>query len=313
MQNAKGKMQTLRIAGAVCSLPLGRLHFGLWPLALQPAHAQYPSGYGNQPKPGMTASDLPAQLKDVTFQQRLNETLPLDATFRDENGRTVTLGDYFGRKPVVLAFVYLQCPMLCTQVMNGISSSLKAVPFTPGKDFDVVLISFDPRDTPAVAAEKKRAHMEYWGAGQTAGAWHFLTGDEPNIARVTSAAGFTYKWDEPTGQFAHVSGVLVVTPDGRLSRYFYGVEYSPKELRMALVESGEGKIGSAIDQLLLYCYHYDPAAGQYGVVVMNLVRLGGVVTVAMIVGFILLMWRSDRSRFPPAVQIANRESRITID
>jgi protein SCO1/2 len=139
--------------------------------------------------------------------------------------------------------------------------------------------------------------MEYWDAQQTAGAWHFLTGDEANIARVTSAAGFNYKWDAPTGQFAHVSGVLVATPDGRLSRYFYGVEYSPKELRMALVESGDGKIGSAIDQLLLYCYHYDPAAGQYGVVVLNLVRLGGVVTVAMIVGFILLMWRSERSRW----------------
>ena len=244
----------------------------------------------------MTASEMPAQLKEVTFRQRLNETLPLDATFRDETGRTVNLGDYFGRKPVVLAFVYLQCPMLCTQVMNGISSSLKAVPFAPGKDFDVVLISFDPRDTPAVAAEKKRAHMEYWDAEHTSGAWHFLTGDEPTIARVTSAAGFNYSWDEATGQFAHVSGVLVVTPDGRLSRYFYGVEYSPKELRMALVESGEGRIGSAIDELLLYCYHYDPAAGRYGVVVMNLVRLGGVVTVAMIVGFILLMWRRDHSR-----------------
>ena len=261
------------------------------------ASAQYPNGYGNQPRPGTVASDLPAQLKEVTFQQRLNEMLPLDATFRDESGRAVKLGDYFGRKPVVLSFVYYQCPMLCTQVMNGISSSLKAVPFTAGKDFDIVLISFDPRDTPAAAAEKKRAHMEYWDAQQTAGAWHFLTGDEASIARVTSAAGFNYKWDEPTGQFAHVSGVLVVTPDGHLSRYFYGVEYSPKELRMALVESGEGKIGSAIDQLLLYCYHYDPAAGQYGVVVMNLVRLGGLVTVAMLLGFVLLMWRHDRSRW----------------
>jgi protein SCO1/2 len=278
-------------------LGLWALCLGLCFVSLDPAHAQYPNGYGNQPKPGTTASDLPAQLKEVTFQQRLNEMLPLDATFRDESGRAVKLGDYFGRKPVVLSFVYYQCPMLCTQVMNGISSSLKAVPFMPGTDFDVVLISFDPRDTPAAAAEKKRAHMEYWDAQQTAGAWHFLTGDEASIARVTSAAGFNYKWDEPTGQFAHVSGVLVVTPDGHLSRYFYGVEYSPKELRMALVESGEGKIGSAIDQLLLYCYHYDPAAGQYGVVVMNLVRLGGLVTVALILGFILLMWRHDHSRF----------------
>ena len=258
--------------------------------------AQYPAGYGNQPKPGTPASEKPEQLKEITFQQRLDQMLPLDATFKDERARTVKLGDYFGRKPVVLAFVYYTCPMLCSQVMNGISSSLKAVPFDAGEDFDIVLISFDPRDTPAVAAEKKQAHMEYWDSQGTAGAWHFLTGDEPNIKRVASAAGFNYRWDEQSGQFAHVSGVLVLTPDGRLSRYFYGVEYSPKELRFALVESGEGRIGSAIDELLLYCYHYDPAAGQYGLVVMNLVRLGGVVTIATMLGFILLMIRRDTSR-----------------
>jgi protein SCO1/2 len=256
-------------------------------------HAQY----GNQPKPGAPASELPAQLQEVTFQQRLDAELPLDAPFKDEAGRTVTLGDYFtGRKPVIVAFVYYQCPMLCTQVMNGISSALKAVPFKPGDDFDIVLVSFDPRDTPAMAAEKKRAHMEYWDAQATAAAWHFLTGDEGSIRRATSAAGFNYRWDAPSGQFAHVSGVLVVTPDGRLSRYFYGVEYSPKELRMALVESGEGKIGTAIDQLLLYCYHYDPAAGRYGVIVMNLVRLGGVLTVAFMAGFIVLMRRKETLR-----------------
>jgi protein SCO1 len=250
--------------------------------------------YGNQPKPGTPASEIPQQLKDVTFEQRLNEPLPLDATFRTETGREVKLGEYFGKgKPVVLAFVYYQCPMLCTQVLNGISSALKAVPFTPGEDFDVVLISFDPRDTPESAAEKERTHLDYWGAHASAGAWHFLTGDEANIRRATSAAGFSYRWDETTGQFAHVSGLLVVTPDGHLSRYFYGVEYSPKELRMALVESGQGHIGSAIDELLLYCYHYDPAAGRYGVIVMNLLRLGGALTVAFLAGFILLMRRRD--------------------
>jgi protein SCO1 len=256
--------------------------------------AQYPGGYGNQPKAETPASELPLQLKEVAFQQRLDSQLPLDATFRTETGRTVKLGDYFtGSKPVVLAFVYYSCPMLCSQVMNGISSALKAVPFTPGEDFDVVLVSFDPRDTPQVAAEKERAHMEYWDAHATAAGWHFLTGDEASIKRTTEAAGFSYTWDEVSGQYAHVSGVLVVTPNGRLSRYFYGVEYSPKELRMALVESGEGKIGSAIDQVLLYCYHYDPAVGRYGVVVMNLVRLGGIVTVAFMAGFILLMRKRD--------------------
>jgi protein SCO1/2 len=259
------------------------------------AFAQYPNGYGNQPQPDTPANELPIQLAGVGFQQKLDTQLPLDATFRTETGRSVKLGDYFtGEKPVMLAFVYYSCPMLCTQVLNGISSALKAVPFTPGEDFDVVLVSFDPQDTPQVASEKERAHMEYWGTHATAGGWHFLTGDEPSIRRVTEAAGFSYRWDEASGQFAHVSGVLLVTPQGRLSRYFYGVEYSPKELRMALVESGEGKIGSAIDQVLLYCYHYDPAAGRYGVVVMNLVRLGGVVTVVAMAAFILL----NRRRAP---------------
>jgi protein SCO1/2 len=239
------------------------------------------------------ANVVPPQLKDVTFKQRLGDTLPLDARFKDERGRTVALGDYFGPRPVVLAFVYYSCPMLCTQVMNGISSALTALPFKVGEDFDVVLVSFDPRDTPAIAADKKKTHLEYWSAEKTAGAWHFLTGDEATIRRVTSAAGFSYRWDEPTGQFAHVSGVLVATKDGRLSRYFYGVEYSPKELRLALVESGEGHVGSAIDELLLYCYHYDPESGRYGVIVMNLIRLGGVLTMLFIGGFILLMRRRE--------------------
>jgi protein SCO1/2 len=242
---------------------------------------------------GPPASVTPPQLQDVTFKQRLNEKLPLDATFKDERGRTVKLGDYFGRKPVVLAFVYFQCPMLCTQVMNGLSSAISVLPFKPGPDFDVVLVSFDARETPAMASEKERTHLQYWSAEQEADAWHLLTADEATIQRVTSAAGFSYRWDERTGQFAHVSGVLVVTPDGTLSRYFYGVEYSPKELRLALVESGEGKIGSAIDELLLYCFHYDPESGQYGVVVMNLIRLGGVVTMAFIAGSILLMRRRE--------------------
>jgi protein SCO1/2 len=187
--------------------------------------------------------------------------------------------------------------MLCTQVMNGLSSALKVMPFTAGEDYEVVLVSFDPRDTPATAAEKKRAHLQYWSAERDAASWHLLTGDEATIKRVTSAAGFSYQWDERTGQFAHVSGVLVATPQGRLSRYFYGVEYSPKELRLAMVESGEGRIGSAIDELLLYCFHYDPEAGRYGLMVMNLVRLGGVMTVLGIGGFIVIMRRRD-ARMP---------------
>lgn len=242
---------------------------------------------------GIVASNVPPQFKDVTFRQRLNERLPLETELRDETGRTVTLGEYFGERPVVLAFVYYQCPLLCTQVMNGISSALKVLPFTPGEDFEVVLISFDPRDTPEAATAKKRAHLLHWSRLDTAAGWHFLTGDEANIRKITSAAGFTYTWDEPTQQFAHVSGILTLTPDGRLSRYFYGVEYSPKELRLALVESGSGKIGNVVDELLLYCFHYDPESGRYGVIVMNVLRLGGVLTLALMAGFILLTRRRE--------------------
>ena len=267
-----------------------------------PANAQpgAPAPYVNPTAPGAVSSDTPSQFVDVTFRQRLNERLPLDATFKDETGRSVTLGQYFGRKPVILAFVYYQCPMLCIQVMNGLSSALGVMPFKAGQDFEVVLVSFDPRDTPAIAAEKKRTHLEYWSAEADAGAWHLLSGDEATIRRVTSAAGFNYRWDDATQQFAHVSGVLVLTPDGTLSRYFYGVEYSPKELRLALVESGEGKVGSAIDELLLYCFHYDPASGRYGVVVMNLIRLGGVLTVLFIGGFIMVARRREAGPHAPS-------------
>ena len=260
------------------------------------AQSKYPESYlryaGDPQKRSEPAGTPPPQLQQVTFKQRLGEQLPLDARLRDEAGADVTLGDYFRTgRPVVLAFVYYRCPMLCTQVMNGISSALKVLPFAVGKDFDVVLVSFDPRDTPADAAEKKRTHLQYWSTEATAPNWHFLTGDEASVRRITSTAGFTYHWEERTQQFAHVSGLLVVTPDGHLSRYFYGIEYSPKELRLALVESGEGKVGSVIDELLLYCFHYDPEAGRYGAVVMNLIRLGGVVTLAVMVGFVVMSRR----------------------
>lgn len=298
-QNAPRKMQTQSGGGrsaaaravAFCILHLA-FGSGVASAQQQPG---LPGSMGH--RTGIVASNVPPQFKEVTFQQRLDERLPLDARFKDEAGRDVALGDYFTGKPVALAFVYYQCPMLCAETMNGISSALKAVPFVPGEDFEVVLVSFDPRDTPEAANAKKRAHMQHWSVADTADGWHFLTGDEATIRRVTSAAGFTYKWEEETGQFAHVSGLLTVTPDGRLSRYFYGVEYSPKELRMALVESGEGRIGTVVEELLLYCFQYDPTSGRYGVVVMNLVRLGGLVTMVLVGGFVLLMRRRD-SRAP---------------
>ncbi len=278
--------------------------FVRWALAIglcmsgNPAYAQQEPGFPSpglgMMEPGTLATARLPQLKDVTFKQRLNTKLPLDAAFRDENDRPVTLAHYFdGRKPVVLAFVYYSCPMLCTQVMNGVSRAVKVLPFSAGKDFDVVFVSFDPRDRPETAAAKKAELMSYWSMQNQAGAWHLLTGEAPAIRAITSAAGFNYQWDEKTQQFAHMSGVLVMTPDGRLSRYFYGIEYSPKELRLALVESGQGHVGSVVDELLLYCYHYDPASGRYGAVVMNLVRLGGVLTLVLLGAFFVLARRRD--------------------
>jgi protein SCO1 len=289
-RSSRGRTATWRLLRA--GVALGLLQMAL--CATEASAQQQPGLPGSRAaEPGMVASETPSQLADVSFAQRLDQELPLDAVFTDDEGRRVVLGEYFGRRPVILAFVYYECPMLCSQVMNGISSALKVLPFTPGSDFEVVLVSFDPRETAAEASARKRSHLAHWSAEDTAAGWHLLTGDEATIRRVTSAAGFTYRWDERSGQFAHVSGLLVATPDGRLSRYFYGVQFSPRELRMALVESGEGRIGSAIDELLLYCFHYDPAEGRYGMVIMNLLRLGGAITVLLLGGFIVLMRRRE--------------------
>jgi protein SCO1/2 len=293
MLNARKRGRWSRTA-VVALLALG---IGHWALGIERVHAQQQPGMPGSMgmTGGLVSSNLPPKFQEVTFSQRLGETLPLDAQFTDETGRGVTLGEYFHGKPVLLGFVYYQCPMLCPLVMNGISSALKVVPFTAGEEFEVVLISFDARDTPAAANAKKRAHLQHWATTDTADGWHFLTGEEAEIRRVASAAGFTYQWDETSQQFAHVSGVLVATPDGRLSRYFYGVEYSPKDLRLALVDSGEGRLGSVVDELLLYCFHYDPSSGRYGAVFMNIMRLGGVMTVGLVIGFIVLMrWRESR-------------------
>jgi protein SCO1/2 len=263
--------------------------------AASPAYAPGPNFYnGGFDTPGKPSSLKPDQLQNVSFKQHLDEMLPLDAAFKDEYGRPVTLGRYFdGKKPVVLAFVYFTCPMLCTQVMNGISSTARALPFTAGQDYDVVLVSFDPHDNPAAALEKKQAQMKYWQTEKYSGGWHFLTGDEATIERVTKAAGFSYQYDTVTSQYAHVSGVLVATPEGRLARYFYGVEYSPKEMRLALVDAGHGHIGSAVDEVLLFCYHYDPATGRYGAAIMNLIRAGGVLTLAAMAVFFVKMRRYE--------------------
>ena len=295
MHDSKFKMQnrsTARQFGVRVAVSFCILHLAF---CIAPANAQLQPGTPGSMgfSSGIVASNVPPQFKDVTFKQQLGKKLPLDVRFTDEAGRSVALGDYFGKKPVVLAFVYYQCPMLCTQVMNGISSALKVLPYTAGNEFDVVLVSFDPRDTPEAANAKKRAHLDHWAARDTANGWHFLTGDADAIRQVTSAAGFTYQWDAETQQFAHVSGVLVATPEGTLSRYFYGVEFSPKDLRLALVDSSNGRVGSVVDELLLYCYQYDPSHGKYGAVFMNIMRLGAVLTMIFIGGFIVLMRRRE--------------------
>ena len=248
---------------------------------------------GVNPAPGVPSSQMPTVLAEVRFDQRLDARLPLDTPFTDEDGRDVTLGDYFGRKPVILAFVYYECPMLCTQVLNGLTSSLAILDETVGREFDVVAISFDARETPALANGKKKSHLDRYQRPESAAGWHFLTGEEAAIRAVTSAAGFNYVWDDRTQQFAHPSGIVVATPEGKLSRYFFGIEYAPRDVKFALIESSAGRIGNAIDQLLLYCYHYDPATGSYGFVAMGAVRIGGAVTVMALVGFVVMSIRRD--------------------
>jgi protein SCO1/2 len=247
--------------------------------------------YGRPPESSMPQGGTPDVLKAVKIEQRLNELVPLDATFRDETGRTVRLGEYFKKeRPVILSLVYYECPMLCNQVLNGLTGSLEALSFTPGKEFEVVTVSFDPTETPELAARKKATYMKRYGRPGAETGWHFLTGDSASIQRVASAVGFGYVWDEKSKQFAHGSAIMVATPEGRLSHYFYGIDYAPKELRLALVQSSSGKIGSAVDQLILYCYHYDPTTGKFAPV-MAVMRAAGVVTVAGVVFMVLILRR----------------------
>lgn len=255
-------------------------------------------GQGPPPRSADSPSgEKPRDLNDITIDQRLNELLPLDAVFLDEEGKQVRLGDYFGTKPVVIALVYYSCPMLCNQVLNGMTKSLDVLKgFDIGKEFDVVTVSFDPREGPDAARQKKETYIKWYKREGAARGWHFLTGDQANIDRFANAVGFRYRWDEKTNQFIHASGIMIATPEGRLSRYYYGIEYAPKDLRLGLVESSGGKIGNPVDRILLYCYHYDPATGKYGAVVMNMIRLGGVVTlIALALMFIMFRRASKRS------------------
>jgi protein SCO1/2 len=243
-----------------------------------------------------TPDGRPPILRNVSIEQRLDTRLPLDLGFKDESGRAVHLRDYFGKRPVVLVLAYYDCPMLCTQVLNGLVSAMRILSFDAGREYEVVTVSFDPRDDPSDARAKKEPYVARYGRPGAAAGWHFLTGEPKAIAALSESVGFRYAWDERLEQFAHASAIYVATPDGRLSRYFYGIEYAPRDLRLALVEASRGKIGTPVDQLLLYCYHYDPGSGRYGAVVMNMVRLGGIVFVVILSTFLLVMWRRERRR-----------------
>jgi protein SCO1 len=231
-------------------------------------------------------SGIPAGLQDVGVTQKLNQTIPLDTSFVDENGKTVRLHDYFGDKPVILSLAYLKCPMLCPYVLNGLAGSLKAVSFQPGKDFTILTVSFDPSDTPSVAATNKEKYVHFYGKKGAQDGWHFLTGSRESIEQLTRAVGFRYQLDPSDGQFAHASAIMVLTPNGKLARYFFGIEYPPRDLRLALVEASQNKIGNPVDQLLLFCFHYDPSTGKYSATAVNIVRLGGILTVCALGIFI---------------------------
>lgn len=238
-------------------------------------------------------------IRGIGFEQRLGVQLPLDLMFTDESGREVRLGKYFGQKPVVLALVYYECPMLCTQVLNGLAKSIRTMSLQAGEDFEIVAVSFDPRETPQLAAENKHEYIRRYGQENTESGWHFLTGNAPEIDALTTAAGFRYSFDETTGQYAHASGIIVATPQGISSRYLFGIDYPPRDLRLGLVEASGGKIGSLADQVLLYCYLYDPKTGKYGLVIMRVLRAGGIATVLALATFMLVMFRRDwRARLP---------------
>ena len=234
-------------------------------------------------------------LSNVGVDQKLNNQIPLDAKFRDENGQPVELKKYFD-KPVILTLVYYTCPMLCSEVLNGTASSLKPVKFDIGKEFNVVTISIDPKDTTGTAMGKKKMMMARYGRHGAEQGWHFLTGDKQSIDAVANAVGWRYAYDPKSGQYAHASAIMLLTPEGKVSRYFYGIEYAAKDIQFGIMDASQNKIGSLTDQIALYCYHYDPAKGKYGVAVMRVVRLGGLLTITLIGGFIFVAVRREGNK-----------------
>lgn len=233
-------------------------------------------------------------LREVDFEQRLGGQLPLARKFVDESGKTVRLGKYFDDRPVLFVLAYYRCPMLCNQVLNGVLTSTNALKFVAGRDFEIVVVSFDPSDTASAARAKREAYTKRYHRSEGREGWHFLTGKAEDIAAVADACGFRYVYDEQTDQFAHASGIMVATEDGRLSQYFYGIDYPTRDLRLALVESSQGRLGNLVDKVLLRCFHYDAITGRYGLAVMRVVQAGGVISVLAVIGFIVHSLRKER-------------------
>lgn len=251
------------------------------------------------PNQAGTSDGLPKALDNIGIEQRLGEQLPLEAEFKDSDDNTVKLGDYFNNgRPVILALVYYECPMLCNEVLNGLTGSIKGISFDVGKEFDIVAISFDARenDKPGLAKNKKEGYLGRYGREGADKGWHFLTGTQDSIDKVTEAVGFNYRWDEETNQFAHAGGVMVATPEGKLARYFYGIDYAPRDLKFGIMESAESKVGNPVEQLMLYCFHYNPATGKYGLLVMRVVRLAAIATLIGLAGMFFIFWRYNKKR-----------------
>jgi protein SCO1/2 len=245
---------------------------------------------------GAPAKAKPGLLKKIGIDQRLHQQVPLDLVFTDETGREVPLGEFFGKRPVILALVYYECPMLCTQVLNGMVSALGVLTFDVGREYDVIAVSINPKETPALAAQKKQAYLDRYKRPQSVAGWHFLTGKEENIQRLAAAVGFRYAFDDEIQQYAHGAGIEILTPRGVVSKYFYGIEYSPRDIKFGLIEASEERIGTAIDSVLLLCYHYDPATGKYGATAIGAVRIGAVATVLALLTFLFVSLRKERAQ-----------------
>ncbi|MGA3010328.1 MAG: SCO family protein [Terracidiphilus sp.] len=281
---------------------------------LAPSLMAQVSSYGDKAV-GPVNDKPPAILKGVGIEQRLNQQLPLGLTFTDDQGKQVQLSSYFGKRPAILALVYYQCPMLCSEELNGLTSALQMVNFVPGKDFSVIVVSIDPTEGTELAAAKKRSYLKRYGHPETAGGWHFMTGTQPNIDALTNTVGFGYvKIPGPDGkltQFAHASSIQIVTPEGKLAQYYMGVEYSPKDLLLGLNEASSNRIGSPVDNILTYCYHYDPETNKHSLIVARVVQLGGLMTVLMLGGFMGVMFRKDyRQEHPPATRGPGKDSKV---